>query len=256
MPWYIMKEKEKWEKFWGEKGEDVEDLLKAVEEESFRIRNILKYLPKGKVLDTGCENGKYVFYLERLGYEVYGIDYAEETIEINRKISQKSGLGEPSRFKVMDVCQLDFPDNYFDGYLSLGTIQHLSNPQAALREAYRVLRKGGTIFITVPNKISPRYPARELVVKLGRGNLPLVYREYTRRALKELASSIGFKCVALFNCNTMAAFRVGFMLESPKVVGLPNLFYYARGLFYQIADKLERSFPTFGFHSVFVGRKE
>jgi len=251
-----MNEKDKWEKFWREKNSDIEELLKAVEGESSRIRNILKYLPKGKVLDAGCGNGKYAFYLEKLGYEVYGIDYAENTIERDREISQENGVGKPSRFKVMNVCQLDFPDNSFDGYLSMGVIHHLPNPQTAMREAHRVLRKGGAIFITVPNKVSPRYPSRKLMVKLGRGNSLLICREYTRGTLKALATSIGFKCMASFNCNTRAAFRTGFMLESPKVVGVPNLFYYIRDLFYQIADKLERHFPAFGYHSVFVGQKE
>ena len=212
----VMNEKDKWEKFWREKGEDVEELLKAVEEESFRIRNILKYLPKGKVLDAGCGNGKYVFYLERSGYEVYGIDYVDEVIERNKIVSEKSGIGNPSRFRVMDVCELQFPDGYFDGYLSMGVIEHFPDPSLPLKEAYRVLKRNGIAFITVPNKLSPNHITRYLTTKLGKGTR-LWQKEYTKWELKKFATSAGFECIKSFNCNVKDSLRCGLLLESKRV---------------------------------------
>lgn len=248
-----MKEKDKWEEVW-KKEKNIEELLKTVGKDPLRIKYILKYLPRGKILEAGCGDGKYVFYLERLGYEVYGIDFVDAVIERNKRISEESGVGDPSRFKLMDVCKLDFPDNYFDGYLSMGVIEHFQDPTIPLIEAYRVLKKGGIAFITVPNKLPPWHLTRALSVKLKRGNFPW-QKEYTKSELEKFATSVGFKCIKSFNCNVKDSFRRGFRLEFPRVIKFSNPFYYMRNVFYWFGEKFEISFPVIGYPSIFVGEK-
>ena len=54
---------------------------------------------------------------------------------------------------VGDVTQIVFPDGYFDGYLSLGVIEHFAEgPQKALREAHRVLKSGSVFIVVVPTR--------------------------------------------------------------------------------------------------------
>lgn len=248
-----MSEKKEWAEVW-QKERDIEELLDRVEKEAFRIKNILLYLRKGRILEAGCGDGKYVFYLERSGYEVYGIDFVKEVIERDKRISEKSGIGNPARFGVMDVCKLQFPDNYFDGYISMGVIEHFQDPRLPLKEAYRVLRPGGVAFITVPNKLSPNHITRFLSAKLGRGHF-LWQKEYTRWELKRFATSVGFKCTKSFNGDVKGSLRTGLLLESSRVARIPNPFYYTRGLLYQISGVVERIFPLIGYHSVFVGEK-
>jgi len=50
----------------------------------------------------------------------------------------------------MDVCQLAFPNNHFDGLTFLEVLEHLENPQAAAKEAVRVARR--FILLSVPSK--------------------------------------------------------------------------------------------------------
>ena len=248
-----MNDKKKWKVVWQE-GKKIEELLNIVDREAFRIKNILQYLPKGRILEAGCGDGKYVFYLEKLGYEVYGVDFVEEVIAKNKIISEESGVGNSSRFKVMDICKLEFPDNYFDGYLSMGVIEHFQDPTIPLIDAYRVLKKGGIAFITVPNRLSPNHITRSLSAKFGSEDV-IWQKEYTRWALQRFATSVGFKNIKSFNCNVQDSLRCGLLMESKRVDRVQNPFYYMRDLCYQTIGKREQLFSSIGYHSVFVGEK-
>lgn len=87
-----------------------------------------------------------MYALHTAGYDVHGIDLAPETI---RKI--KSSAPE-LKVSLGDVRQLDFPDSCFDGYWSLGVIEHFwEGYDATLAEMIRVLRPGGYAFVTFPS---------------------------------------------------------------------------------------------------------
>jgi len=52
---------------------------------------------------------------------------------------------------VCDVCEkIDAPSNSFDAVLVIALIEHLRDPYQAVREIYRVLKKGGVIFSVSP----------------------------------------------------------------------------------------------------------
>lgn len=248
-----MTDSKKWSEVW-KKEKQIDELLNIVDKETFRIKNILRYIPKGRILEAGCGDGKYVFALEKLGYEVYGIDFVEDVIMRNKIISEKFGIGAPSRFMVRDICKSEFPDNYFDGYLSMGVIEHFQDPTIPLIDAFRVLRKGGIAFITVPNKLSPNHITRSLSEKMTKSD-SIWQKEYTRWELQKFAKSVGFKTIKSFNCNVMDSIRCGLLLESKRVGGVPNLFYYIQDLLYQMIGMNEKLFSPIGYHSVFVGTK-
>jgi SAM-dependent methyltransferase len=82
--------------------------------------------------------------LKNKGFNVIGIDNCEEIIE---KTKQNYDLD----IKIGDVLNLDFPNSTFDGYISFGVAEHfIEGPQLLLREAARVLKPGGILFISVP----------------------------------------------------------------------------------------------------------
>jgi SAM-dependent methyltransferase len=49
-----------------------------------------------------------------------------------------------------DLTRLSFPDERFDVLLTLEVLEHIPDYQAALNEAYRVLRPGGLLVLSVP----------------------------------------------------------------------------------------------------------
>jgi SAM-dependent methyltransferase len=51
-----------------------------------------------------------------------------------------------------DVCNLDVPDGFYSGYISLGVVEHrFEGPEPFLKEAHRVLEDKGIMAISVPN---------------------------------------------------------------------------------------------------------
>lgn len=115
-----------------------------------------EHLPSGRVLDYGCGGGNNsVFFIEK-GYDVYGVDVAEESlnlIKINLQ-SRSLDLKYAEKFQIipMDLKRLPFEDNLFDFVLSNQVLYYLPSEQRireVCREFFRVLRPGGLVFFTM-----------------------------------------------------------------------------------------------------------
>lgn len=105
-----------------------------------------KYLgPNARVLEGGCGRANKVKAMVYGGFNAIGVDFAEETVNQARRIYKDLDVRKG------DVRSLDFPDDYFDGYWSIGVIEHFWNGyNAILSEAARVLKPQGFLFLTAP----------------------------------------------------------------------------------------------------------
>jgi SAM-dependent methyltransferase len=138
-------EREGWEARWS--SHSLEDLLESYASgELGEFEIFSQYLPKAlPVLEAGCGLGQLVMALSARGYQVEGVDYAEQTIHRLKAIAPQLNV------RVGDVYALDSPDNTFGGYISIGIFEH--NPDGPLRglsEVRRVLHPKGVAFIAVP----------------------------------------------------------------------------------------------------------
>ena len=135
-----------WDSHWSHYSD--EDFTKDVKIiDRFVLYYTSKYLPKGlKVLEGGCGKGGKVYSLHNNGYDAYGVDYATNTVsKVNQAIPEL-------KITTGDVRKLDFDDHFFDGYWSLGVIEHfVDGYDAILSEMNRVIKEGGYLFLTVPS---------------------------------------------------------------------------------------------------------
>lgn len=109
------------------------------------IKKYAENIKSGNVLDIGCAYG---FMLERFPYSFkrFGLDVSEYAIKIAEKRLSDAVL------KVGDAQdKIPFKSNLFDIVLMNDVLEHLENPEAALRNTKKVLRKGGMLYITTPN---------------------------------------------------------------------------------------------------------
>ena len=120
--------------------------LKAFLQNDFVLDTTRSYLPAGaRVLEGGCGQGQHVVNLSHAGYQAVGLDFAPETI------TQLKDRHPKLEFEQGDVRELPFADGTFDGYWSLGVIEHFwEGYEAIASEMYRVLRPGGFLFLTFP----------------------------------------------------------------------------------------------------------
>ena len=78
-----------------------------------------------------------------------------ENAEISRTMLAQSKERFPlEKFRETDLQSLGYPDDYFDGILSLEMLEHSPSPQRILREMSRVLKPGGQLVLTCPSAVS------------------------------------------------------------------------------------------------------
>lgn len=106
----------------------------------------VRCLPRGaRVLEGGCGRATKVKALVDSGFAATGIDFAAASVR--RARTEFPGLD----IREGDVRSLPFPAGSFDGYWSIGVIEHFwDGYDPILGEAHRVLRPGGLLFLTAP----------------------------------------------------------------------------------------------------------
>ncbi len=112
-------------------------------------------LPEGggrRLLDVGCNWGRWSISATRKGYSAVGIDPNLEAVQAARRIA--SQLGVSIRYVVADGRYLPFPSGFFDVVFSYGVIQHFSKDHArhTLGAMARVMKDDGTCLIQLPNR--------------------------------------------------------------------------------------------------------
>ena len=113
-----------------------------------RIQWVLQNVPKNAYfLDVGCNSGIISTRLIGLGCYGKGIDIVQELVDKAKKngVDAEQGTAEDlGRFK----------DEEFDVVICCEVLEHLYDPMPAIKEAHRVLKKGGMYIATVPHKDS------------------------------------------------------------------------------------------------------
>jgi SAM-dependent methyltransferase len=116
-------------------------------------------LPEGagaRLLDIGCNWGRWSIAASRRGYRAIGVDPGLDAVEAAYRVSR--ALKAPAEFVVSDGRNLPFPDGSFDVVYSYSVLQHFSkeDARACIREAARVTRPGGTVLIQLANLLGLR----------------------------------------------------------------------------------------------------
>jgi len=105
-----------------------------------------KRLKPTSVLDAGCGEGFTLSHFEEknIGKNLEGVDFLSTAIKIGKKLHPKLAL------KQGDIYKLPYKDSQFDLVLCTEVLEHLENPEKALKELKRVTKK--YIILSVPNE--------------------------------------------------------------------------------------------------------
>jgi SAM-dependent methyltransferase len=100
----------------------------------------------GRLIDLGCLDSEVAPRAKAKApcSDVYGLDFVQAVID------RRSRENPEVHWVRGDVYGTGYRDGYFD-YAVLGeVIEHLENPKAAVDEAARIVRSGGTIALSTP----------------------------------------------------------------------------------------------------------
>jgi ubiquinone/menaquinone biosynthesis C-methylase UbiE len=81
------------------------------------------------------------------------LDYAEDKISHGVGVDDQVESGRHGRWRRVHAdlrARLPFEDAQFDHVVMLAVFEHLTNPEAVLREAHRILLPGGSLIMTWP----------------------------------------------------------------------------------------------------------
>ena len=137
-------------------------------------RKVLQFTSRYKTfMDVGCGNGYVVALLRMMGKEAYGIDCAEEAIDFCR---DHFGGRMSQYYRLAAIEELPNNQKQYDAVLCLELLEHLTDPELALKLLWDRVAPDGILVVTVP--VAGQVPS------------PYHLQEFTPERLKELGATI------------------------------------------------------------------
>jgi ubiquinone/menaquinone biosynthesis C-methylase UbiE len=107
----------------------------------------LKLMPPqsgDKILDVGCGKGSLGFILLKQQPDIEMV-FSDVTLEARKYLQGQT-------FVKCSMAAMPFPDNSFDKIYCMHVLAHFADGEQGIKEAFRVLKKGGKLMILTPNK--------------------------------------------------------------------------------------------------------
>jgi ubiquinone/menaquinone biosynthesis C-methylase UbiE len=158
------------------------------------IRDVTHIHPSSKVLDVGCGNGFFTFYLNQI-CNAYGVDYSKKMLSLN----------PVKKTFLMDGAHLGFKDNSFDMIFCHAFLHHVKNIDHVVSEIRRVTKD--YVVILEPNRNNPLMFLFCLLKREERGAL-----KFSLSFLKKVADRNGIEVID--------AYAYGLMLpnKTPRIL--------------------------------------
>ena len=172
------------------------------------------------ILDLGCGTGvagRAVARRKGFAGRVTGIDLSAGLVQVAQGLSASEGISEQLEFMVGDTKRLNIPDEAFDAVVVHTLVSHVDDPLLVVKEAARVVRRGGTVGIfdgdyasltfDHPNPVKGKFYDEALISAIVTS--PRVMRQMPR-----LLTGAGLELVASFQHVLAEIGRADFWLSA------------------------------------------
>jgi ubiquinone/menaquinone biosynthesis C-methylase UbiE len=197
-----------------------------------------------KVLDWGCGNGHFSYFLTR-----HNIDTTGFSFDAAPSILKDEPLFRFIQGDLQEPATLPFPDSTFDVVFSIGVLEHVyelgGSEERSLQEIRRVLKSGSRFLcFHFPNQFQWVEPLGKLLGLTEHFH----YRKYTQTNIQQMAESSGFQIEEIGRYNLFPRNQLRFLPAWFKAnTLLIQLFEFTEGL-------ISRLLPWFCTNYYFIAR--
>jgi ubiquinone/menaquinone biosynthesis C-methylase UbiE len=163
------------------------------------VLGIVQNLPQGKLLDVPAGEGALAARLSRTRLEIHCCDLYPEMFRLNNIEIRRGDMGG----------RLPYDDSSFDYITCVEGLEHIENPQQAIREFSRLLKTGGHLIVTVPNILNIEERFKWLIHGYTSHFKPLS-REQVERARRDF----GQKVEVALHVNAISYSELRYSLEN------------------------------------------
>jgi demethylmenaquinone methyltransferase / 2-methoxy-6-polyprenyl-1,4-benzoquinol methylase len=125
----------------------MNDLMSGGMHRLWKDRFVARVKPRAgeHILDMAGGTGDVAFRMARRGAHLTVADINSDMLEVGKQRAERRGI-TGLEWQVENAERLSFDDASFDGYTIVFGIRNVTDIPAALREAHRVLKRGGRFF--------------------------------------------------------------------------------------------------------------
>jgi len=173
---------------------DAQEMISLAREGTHeKIIQLLQDQKRGKLLDVPAGTGLLLTMIKESGFECYGCDINVDGFKAKDMKFSEGNLNKG----------LPYEADYFDYITCIDGLEHLENPHNAIREFKRIIKKGGKLFISIPNYLNIERRMKYLIT--GSFTKPVSQKMFKER----------FNCnTAMMHINLIGYPLLRFLLES------------------------------------------
>jgi ubiquinone/menaquinone biosynthesis C-methylase UbiE len=127
------------------------------------LLDLLQPLPEERILDAGCGTGVFTINILGFGPRITGLEISYPML---KRAKQKS-KGYPFRAVAGDMRHLPFGNGCFDKVVSMTALEFIEDGKGAVKNLFRVTKKGGVVVVTTLNSLSPWADRRKKEAEKG-----------------------------------------------------------------------------------------